>query len=100
MKNVIRILTMLSIVLLFAITSSKAQEIVVGVRPAHPAFVRRPFRPSPRHIWVSPEYVPSGGAYVYKPGYWALPPRPGTVWVGGHWVHRHRGYVWVAGGWR
>jgi len=99
MKKVVRILTALSIVLLFAISNSKAQEVVIGVRPG-PVVVRRPFRPSPRHVWVAPEYVISGGTYIYKPGYWALPPRPGTIWIAGHWIHRPHGYVWIAGRWR
>ncbi|HEY8782861.1 MAG TPA: hypothetical protein VIM16_14650 [Mucilaginibacter sp.] len=100
MKKIIRILMLLSIVSLFAVTNTKAQEIVVGVRPVHPRLIRRTFRPSPRHVWVSEEWTPVGGTYVYHAGYWALPPRPGTIWVAGHWRHRHRGYIWVGGFWR
>jgi len=99
MKNIIRILSMLAIVFLFAVTSSKAQEVVIGVRPERPV-ERRSFRPSRNHVWVAPEYVISGGTYIYKPGYWALPPRPGTIWIAGHWIHRPHGYVWIAGRWR
>jgi len=73
MKKIIRILMLLSIVSLFAVTNTKAQEIVVGVRPVHPRLIRRTFRPSPRHVWVSEEWTPVGGTYVYHAGYWALP---------------------------
>ena len=75
----------------FAVSSSTAQEIVVGVRPAHPAFVRRPFRPSANHVWVSEEWTPGGGPYSYHAGYRALPPRPGAIWIAGHWRHSPEG---------
>jgi hypothetical protein len=100
MKKIIRILMLLSVVSLFAVTSSKAQ-IVVRVRPERPGpVVVRPYRPSPRHVWVSEEWVPGGGTYVYHAGYWVLPPRPGTIWIAGHWRRRPNGYVWVGGHWR
>ena len=101
MKKIIRILMLLSVVSLFAINSSRAQEIVVRARLGRPGPVMaRPMRPSPRHVWVAEEWTPGGGTYAYHAGYWALPPRPGAIWVAGHWRHRHRGYVWVGGFWR
>jgi hypothetical protein len=101
MKKIIRILMLLSVVSLFAINSSRAQEIVVRARLGRPGPVMvRPMRPSPRHVWVAEEWAPNGGTYAYHAGYWALPPHPGAIWVAGHWRHRHRGYVWVGGFWR
>jgi len=101
MKKIIRILMLLSVVSLFAIDSSRAQEIVVRARLGRPGPVMvRPMRPSPRHVWVAEEWVPGGGTYVYHEGYWALPPHPGAIWVAGRWRHRHHGYVWVGGFWR
>jgi hypothetical protein len=86
---------------LFAAANSHAQEIVVRARLNRPGrvVVRRPFRPSPRHVWVSEEWAPGGGNYVYHEGHWALPPHPGVVWIGGHWIHRPGGYVWITGHW-
>ena len=48
-------------------------QIVVRARLGRPhaVVVARPSRPTPRHVWVSEEWVPSGGTYVYKEGYWA-----------------------------
>src|ERR1700761_4294744 len=101
MKNYGKILALAAAISFLGVAKSEAQ-IVVRARIGRPAgaVVVRPARPTPRHVWVSEEYVPSGGTYVYKPGYWAEPPRPRAVWVGGHWAHRHHGYVWVGGYWR
>jgi hypothetical protein len=99
MKKIVRILALLSIVLVFAVTSSNAQEIVIGVRPNH-VMGRRPDRPSRDHVWVADEWTPSGGTYVVREGHWEVPPRHGAVWVEGHWKNHPRGYVWVPGHWR
>ena len=101
MKKIIRILMLLTVLSMFAVTNSMAQ-VIVRVRPDRPGrvIVRRPFRPSPRHVWVAEEWTPGGGTYVYHGGYWAVPPRPGAIWIAGHWRHRPDGYVWVGGFWR
>jgi hypothetical protein len=33
------------------------------------------------------------------PGRWALPPRPGAVWLPGHWKKHAHGWVWSNGHW-
>lgn len=100
MKTTAKALIILGMVSLAASTT-KAQ-IVVRVRPERPheVVVRRPAPPSPRHIWVQEEWVPQGGRYVWHGGYWAAPPRPGAVYVPGHWRDTRRGSVWVTGFWR
>lgn len=102
MKKMIKIFMLLSVVLLFALENSRAQQVVVRVPQRRPGVVviRRPHRPSPRHVWVDDEWTPAGTRYVYHRGYWALPPHPGTVWIAGHWDRRGRGYVWIPGHWR
>ncbi len=61
----------------------------------------QPLAPSPRHIWVTPEWIWRGGRYVQADGYWALPPRPGFAWVPGRWAERPgQGWFWVRGHWR
>ncbi len=99
MKKLVRILMLLSVVSLLAVTDSNAQQIVVRVRPHH-VFVARPVRPSPHHVWVSEEWVPSGGTYVYRPGYWVVPGHPGAMWIAGHWRNTRHGSFWIAGHWR
>ena len=102
MKRIVKILMVLLIASVFSLENSQAQQIVVRVRPRRPGveIIRRPHRPSPRHVWVDEEWTPAGTRYVYHRGYWALPPHPGTIWIAGHWDHRGRGYVWVPGHWR
>jgi hypothetical protein len=76
-------------------------QIYVRVRPSRPAVVvHRPPAPARGHVWVDEEWEPKGTAYGWKGGYWAAPPRPGAVYIKGHWSHRRRGNVWVAGRWR
>ena len=100
MKNIRKVLMLLTAVLLFGAAETSAQ-VIVRYRPHRPGrVVVRAVRPSPRHVWVGEEWAPNGRTYVYKPGYWAAPERPGAIWVNGHWANRPRGYVWVAGHWR
>ena len=101
MKNIRKVLMLLTAILLFGVADSSAQ-LIVRFRPNRPGprVVVRAGRPSPRHVWVDEEWVSGPRGYVYKPGYWVEPPRPGTVWVAGHWDHRPRGYVWIPGHWR
>jgi hypothetical protein len=101
MKRIIKNLMLLAIVSLFAVADSKAQQIVVRIRPARPGYVvvRRPHRPSRRHVWVAEEWTPNGANYAYHAGYWATPPHPGGVWTAGHWRNTYRGYIWIPGHW-
>ena len=106
MKKIIRILMLAMVVSLFAIEDSSAQvslSLAVNVRPHRPrGYEVRPARPSPRHVWISEEWVVNGGRYNYKPGYWAIPPQAGGTWVPGRWdpSPNYPGrYVWVAGHW-
>jgi len=99
MKTIKKFLFLCLAMSFFAVANSQAQ-IVVRVRPVGPrVIVARPMRPSPRHVWVAPEYTTVNGAYVYQPGYWAVPPHPRAVWIAGRWRHSRRGYIWIAGRW-
>ena len=75
-------------------------QIFVKIRPEEPVIRVRPISPSRAHIWVDGEYVWRGGRYVYTDGYWAMPPRPGFIWIRGHWKETRRGWKWVPGHWR
>lgn len=99
MKKITRILFLAGALSVFAVTNSNAQQIVIKARLHGPVHEVRPVRPTREHVWVSGEYVPNGGTYVYKPGYWAVPPRPHQVWVTGRWHRYHHGYVWAPGHW-
>jgi hypothetical protein len=103
MKKIFRILVLLAVVSLFAVTKSNAQ-ISLKLQLNRPAQYENnernhPNRPSPNHIWIAEEWVSNGnGGYNYKPGYWTLPPR--TEWIAGHWKNENGGFIWIKGYWR
>ena len=100
MKKFTRILLLAGALCAFGLSKSSAQEVTIRARLAEPVRVAPPPRPSHDHVWVEGEWVPGGGTYVYKPGYWVLPPRPHARWVRGHWRETPRGWVWKPGHWR
>ena len=81
--------------------TASAQRFVVKVRPS-PVVVVRGVAPSATHIWVEDEWAwePRRAEYVRVPGYWAVPPQRGHVWIPGHWKDTRRGSYWIAGHWR
>jgi hypothetical protein len=85
--------------LLLGASTVQAQHFYVSVHPSARVIVR-PRAPSPRHVWIGSEWTWSGGRYVERPGYWALPPRGRRAWVSGRWVNDRRGNYWVGGRWR
>jgi len=99
MKNIKKILFVFLAVSLFAVANSNAQ-IVVNIRPNRPERVApKPPRPSSRHVWVDEGWTIQGNKYVYRPGYWAVPPRGKKAWVAGRWSTRGKVNVWVEGHW-
>lgn len=81
-------------------TSAAFAQVVVRVVPPHPIFEHRPLRPGAGYVWTNGYHRWDGRAYVWVPGRWAMPPRPGVMWVDGHWGRRRGGYVWIEGHWR
>lgn len=102
MKKLSKILFLAISVSLFTAANSNAQ-IEVRIRPVRPrtVIITRPRQPSRAHVWVAEGWRVTNGRYVYRPGYWAVPPRGRHVWVAGHWMEtRRRGQIWVRGHWR
>jgi len=84
---------------LFAVSNSNAQ-IVVKIQPERPERVAPPPpRPSSRHVWITEGWRLDGNKYVYRPGYWAVPPPGKRVWNPGHWANRSKGHIWLEGHW-
>ena len=79
--------------------SAQSVSVYVKVRPVVPVMAR-PVAPSPNHVWIAEEWRPSGATYVYAGGYWAAPPKPGWMWIPGHWKRHEYGEYWVPGHWR
>jgi hypothetical protein len=82
--------------------SAAGAAVFVRLAPPRPLVERVVVRPSPGYAWLGGYYRWTGRSYVWVAGRWALPPRPGVVWVPPHWNYvRARGsYVFVAGFWR
>ena len=56
--------------------------------------------PRPGYIWIRGHYVHEGRGYAWVPGYYERLPRSGAVWEPGHWDRVRGGYIWVEGRWR
>ena len=97
-KYLLKIFILAAIAVSFSAISDA--QFVVKIRPALPVIAIRPACPTPRHVWVAGEYVYMGNNYVYKEGYWALPPQTGFRWVEGRWKATRRGWRWIPGHWR
>jgi hypothetical protein len=91
---------LIGVVLTAALSLSvAAQEVFVRVGPPHDVVERRERAPSRGHVWIAGYHRWDGGAYVWVPGRWEMPPRQHAHWVRHHWVHRHGGWVLVEGHW-
>lgn len=75
-------------------------QAVVRVAPPLPVVEVRPVASGPKYVWTGGYYRWYGGRYVWTAGRWVYPPRPGVVWVPGHWAQRSGGWVWIQGHWR
>jgi len=80
--------------------SATAADVVIRVAPPRFVVEKRPPPPSRNHVWISGYQRWDGNAYVWTPGRWEMPPRPGARWVAHHYVHQRDGWVLVEGRWR
>lgn len=81
-------------------TSAAFAQVVVPVAPPPPVIEHRPHQPGPEFVWVDGYHHWDGHRFSWIGGHWVRPPRPGAVWVSGHWDPRPGGYIWVPGHWR
>ncbi len=58
-----------------------------------------PVAPSPVHVWINGYWGWGGASYAWRPGHWAMPPRPGYMWHQPRWNHGPRGWSQHGGGW-
>lgn len=95
MKNYIRSLTIVSMVLL----SGSCAPAYVSSEPTYVEVVR-PQQPSAVHIWIGGGWTYNRHTrnYVQRNGYWAKPKR-GRSYHEGYWRKSRRGSVWVNGHW-
>ena len=73
---------------------------VVVAAPPPPRYGVMGYAPSPGYVWTDGFYDLRGSAWVWVPGTWRRPPRPGSVWVTSAWRQEGRGYRFHRGYWR
>ena len=83
-----------------SISAVTEAQLAVKVRPEPPVLLGMPIAPSPKHVWVSGEWVRRGDNYFYVDGHWTRPPFRYHRWIEGHWKNTRRGWVWKAGHWK
>ena len=82
------------------VPSAAWSQIVVRIGPPR-VVVERPIPPpGPHYIWQPGFYRWEGARYIWVPGRYALPPRPGVVWIAPHWVSNRGNWVFIDGVWR
>ncbi|MGA3179238.1 MAG: YMGG-like glycine zipper-containing protein [Verrucomicrobiota bacterium] len=79
------------------ITPGATAVVVAGPPPPAPVEVITPM-PGPGYVWTNGEWVWNGGWY-WSAGYWAFPPYPGAIWIGGYWGPGPHGYIRYGGHW-
>ena len=72
---------------------------VVAGPPPPPPVQPVVLAPGPGYVWVGGEWL-WNGRWVWRAGYWSLPPYPHAVWVGGHWGSGPHGWYRRPGHWR
>lgn len=74
-------------------------EIVVQQAPPPPREETRPPMPGPGYVWCAGHWAWQGGAHVWVPGRWVVPPRRSAEWIPPHWQHTPGGWRFVPGHW-
>ena len=83
------------VVIMFA--ASCEAEGVVTDRPADVVYTR-PAAPGEGYVWISGDWVWTGGTYHWNEGRWERG-RDGHTWVEGGWQSHRHGYKWHRGHW-
>jgi len=73
-------------------------EVVVSAPPPPPIQETVVVAPGPGYLWVRGGWV-WRDRWVWQPGRWAYPPRPGARWRENRYEVRHGVRVYVGGGW-
>jgi hypothetical protein len=101
MRKALNLRAFLLVVALGLATAGQAAEVIVKVAPPPPVSTTVVgVAPGRGYVWIQGYHRWNGSKYVWVPGKWVVPPRPGTVWVPPRWVQRPGGYVFVPGHWR
>ena len=94
-------LILLLSIFFLSITHARAQEetVVVSKIPVTPKY-KHFARPTKYHVWHPDEWLPGDKTYIFRQGYWDIPPTPTSVWKKGSWRKTAKGYVRITGYWQ
>jgi hypothetical protein len=101
MKKIEKTLILTFAVSLFAVTNSDAQ-VYLKVPPPASKTINKAARTSKYEVWVPEDWVLSeyNKKYLYRPGFWAFPPTPKSVYIPGYWQKTPKGYTRMPGYWK
>ncbi len=71
---------------------------LVSIAPPPPRFEAAP-GPRPGQIWIPGHWQWNERAYAWRPGYWQAA-RPDYAYAPGRWVQVDGGWRWMEGGWQ
>ena len=75
-------------------------SVVTVPGPPPPALaVTVPPPPAVGMVWIGGDWF-WRDRWIWRPGRWVNPPRPGVRWAPGHWWHREGRWFWRPGRWR
>jgi len=97
---VVRAATIAACLAMGVASANASTRVFVRVGPPPAVVDVRPVPPARGYVWVGGYHQWNGGAYVWVPGRWMVPPRSRAVWVAPRWVHERQGWYVVAGHWR
>lgn len=78
--------------------SRPGTEIVVSEAPPPAVVETVVVPPDPTLVWIWGDYFWEGG-WVWRPGHYERPPRPGYHWVRPDYHYIGGRHIWIAGGW-
>ncbi|GBE38275.1 MAG TPA: hypothetical protein ENH31_08975 [Nitrospirae bacterium] len=92
----------LFLITVIMISSSALIGCTTVVRVPPPP-VRVEVRPAPPYagtVWIGGHWQHKHRKWIWAPGHWKRRPGPGAAWAPGHWRETPRGWKWVPGHWR
>lgn len=80
-------------------SSAVQTTTVVTEAPPPPPVETVVLAPGPGYVWIGGDWA-WNGRWVWRSGYWGLPPYPHAVWVRGYWGRGPYGWYGRPGHWR
>ena len=74
--------------------------ISINQQPPAPKEETVPKRPGKLHVWMKGNWRYYSGRYVWIPGQWSLPPKPGAVYTPPRWSVLNGNALFTEGYWR